>query len=92
MTEVKQSGNNFELFVDGKKAGLMNFQTRENGDLNIVHTEVDDEFGGQGLGKELVDAAVNLARTSQKKLTSSCSYAKSVLEKDADVADVYDKN
>ena len=81
MTEIRQNETRFEIYKDGKKAGLMDFQKKENNILDIIHTEVSEEFGGQGLGKELVKAAVEYAQNYHYKIIASCSYAKKIIEK-----------
>lgn len=57
--------------------------------LLIVHTEVSKEYGGKGFGKELVAAAADYARKNSLSLKASCSYAKVVLSRGKEYADVY---
>ncbi len=52
-------------------------------------TILADELGGQGLGKQLVEAVVNYARENNLKIIASCPFAKDVLEKNDDYQDVY---
>ncbi len=54
----------------------------------IDHTEVSDKLAGKGVGKQLVEAAVEFARTNQHKILPLCPFAKKVLEKDTKYADV----
>lgn len=72
------NGDAFELHIDGKKAGLMVF-TRSGSEMNIIHTEVDPAYGGQGYGKKLVEAAVEYATRNNLSLKADCSYARKVL-------------
>lgn len=88
MAEVKQNGNNFELYEDDKKAGLLNFQKTDDNTIEIIHTEVDEAFGGKGLGKELVKAAVNYAKENNYKIIASCTYAKKVIDKTPEFQEV----
>lgn len=87
MAEIKKNETNFEVSVDGKKAGLMEYNI-EDDKLIITHTEVDPAFGGKGLGKELVRAGAELARENKLKIVPVCSYAKKVLTENADFQDV----
>ncbi len=64
----------FEAFVDGKKTGFMTY-TLSGDKMSINHTEVDREYGGQGIGKALVDGAVEYARKEQLKINPVCRFA-----------------
>lgn len=90
--ERKDDGNSGEFIAkkDSKKAGFMSFTWSGKDKFIIDHTEVDPEFEGQGIGKQLVHAAVDYARKNNLKIIPKCSYAKSVLEKDEKLHDVLD--
>lgn len=47
----------------------------------IEHTEVSEKLAGKGVGKQLVNAAVEFAKANNFKIVPVCSYAKHVLEK-----------
>ena len=88
MIELKQKETRFEIFKDGEKAGLLDYQKKENGIMEIVHTEVLEKFGGQGLGKELVKAAVEFAQDYGYKIIPSCPYAKKIIAKTPEFQEV----
>ena len=48
---------------------------------NIIHTEVDNRYQGQGIARKLVECIIENAKKENKKLIAECSYAKKVLEK-----------
>ena len=48
---------------------------------NIIHTEVNNEYQGQGIARKLVECIIENAKKENKKLIAECSYAKKVLEK-----------
>lgn len=79
MTEVKQNSNTFDVYLDGQKAGFMDYEIKD-GNMVITHTEVDEKFGGHGLGKKLVEAAVDAAKKDDRKIVSYCPFAKKVIE------------
>lgn len=54
------------------------------GSMVIEHTEVNNELQGEGVGLQLVAAAVDFARANQLKIVPVCSFAKSVFNKKAD--------
>ena len=96
MIEITQSNNenagDFTLSYDGENAGTMQYKWKDSNTFNIVHTEVDQKFEGKGLGKKLVNAAVDFARKENKKIVASCSYAHSVLKKDDSLKDIFVNN
>lgn len=54
----------------------------ENEDVwNIVHTEVDNNYQGQGIAKRLVECILENAPKYNKKVVADCSYAQKVIEK-----------
>ena len=48
---------------------------------NITHTEVNDEYQGQGIARKLVECIIENVKKEDKKLVAECSYAKKILEK-----------
>jgi hypothetical protein len=78
------------------------FYIEENGDLLaemtyvwagsdkiiIDHTEVSDLLKGQGVGKQLVNKAVEMAREKGIKILPLCPFAKSVFDKSKEFNDV----
>jgi predicted GNAT family acetyltransferase len=78
------------------------FYIRENGELfaemtyrwtgdhvfTIDHTEVSDKLAGKGVGKQLVQSAVEFARANGHKIIPVCPFAKKVLERTEAYGDV----
>lgn len=54
----------------------------------IDHTEVSDVLRGKGAGKQLVQAAVEYARSNQLKILPLCPFAKAVFDKTPEFTDV----
>lgn len=92
MIEVKQTNGekhgNFEAFIDGNRAGLMTYTWAGNERFIIDHTEVDENYNGRGVGKEMVLAAVDFARKEGKKIIALCPFAKATFQKNKDIQDV----
>ena len=84
----KESKGIFELYYDGKKAGLMTYSWAGDDKFIIDHTEVDEEYGGKGLGKDLVKAGVEYAREKNVKVIPLCPFAKKVIAKTPESQDV----
>ena len=70
------------------KAGEMTYSKAGDALIIIDHTEVDPAFGGQGVGKKMVLAAVDFAREKGIKILPLCPFAKAAFDKDATIQDV----
>lgn len=51
------------------------WQELGNNVIEIDHTIVDKEYGGQGIAGKLVDEVVNYAKENNLKISSTCWYA-----------------
>lgn len=71
----------FRAEQDNQEAGLMTYTWAGNDKFIIDHTEVNPSFSGQGVGKMMVMAAVDFARSRNIKIIPLCPFAKSVFEK-----------
>jgi predicted GNAT family acetyltransferase len=78
------------LFYDNENAGLIEFNI-DRKTIDILHTEVDPKFGGKGLGKILVMAAVDYAKEKGLFVKTSCTYAQKVFEKNTDLQAIWQK-
>ena len=47
---------------------------------NIIHTEVNNSYQGQGIARKLVECIIENAKKYNKELIAECSYAKKVIE------------
>lgn len=73
---------------NGRRAGEMTYTWAGETMFIIDHTDVDEAFKGQGVGRKMLDAAVAFARGRQVKILPLCPFAKSVFVKDASIRDV----
>lgn len=78
----------FYLDDNGKEAGLMHYTMAGPGKMIIDHTEVSDDYAGQGLGKKLVKAGVDYARENHLKILPLCPFAKKIFDLTPAYADV----
>ena len=63
----------YEALVDDEVAGYLFYRARE-GELVLIHTEVDEAFEGQGIG---VASSPARSRTSARVASGSCRSARS---------------
>ncbi|WP_373522544.1 GNAT family N-acetyltransferase [Aquiflexum sp.] len=78
----------FYIEIEGKRKAEMVYSKAGANLLIIEHTEVSDELRGTGSGNKLVLAAVELARSQNKKILPLCPFAKSVFKKQPEIQDV----
>ena len=76
--------------TEGKRLAEMTY-TVAGSRVIIDHTQVDDSLRGKGVGAQLVEAAVEYARTENVRLMPLCPYAKSVFDKTPEYGDVLAK-
>jgi hypothetical protein len=83
-TSVAVVDDAFVVDMDGARAQLV-FAV-EDGQLLLLHTEVPEQFQGQGVGGQLVTAAVEKARAEDLTIVPWCPYARRWLEQHPDRA------
>lgn len=77
----------YEIHVDGILAGFT--QAFEEGDVvRFPHTEVFDQFEGQGLAAELVSGALDDVRVRGKKVVATCPYVARFVDRHPDYQDL----
>lgn len=81
MIEIKfDKDNNKSIAYDkNTQIGKCDFIETEEG-WNIIHTEVNNSYQGQGIARKLVECIIENAHKYNKKLIADCSYAKKVIE------------
>lgn len=86
----RESGSKGAFFVeqDGRELAELTYVRAGETRMIIDHTEVSDELRGQGVGKQLVAAAVEFARERGITVLPLCPYAKSVFGRVEEFRDV----
>lgn len=86
----KQADNKGAFIAEenGVKAGEMTYSKAGAEMIIIDHTEVNPEFNGKGVGKQMVLAAVDYARETGIKILPLCPFAKATFDKNKDIQDV----
>ena len=92
MTDTQVRNNSeasrFEIAVeDGRVAGFTQYKERD-GVRNFFHTEIGEEYGGQGLGGKLARAALDGTRADGLKVVATCPFIKGWIEKHPDYQDL----
>jgi predicted GNAT family acetyltransferase len=79
----------FEIHVDGRLAGFAQYRMKagpheEGGLIVFTHTEIDDAFGGRGLGSILVRAALDTARSRGLAVRPDCPFVRAYVARHPD--------
>ena len=81
MIEIKFDENNNKSIAYDNNIQIGECDYIEAGETwNIVHTEVNNSYQGQGIARKLVECIIENAEKHNKKLIAECSYAKKVIE------------
>ena len=76
--------NRYEALVDGALAGFAEF-TLTSQTITFTHTEVDDEYEGQGVGSALAQGALDDAiRRDDRRIKVVCPFIKAWIERHPD--------
>lgn len=78
----------FFVEQDGRRVAELTYSRAGEALVIIDNTWVDPSLGGQGLGRRLLDAAVEWARESGTKVMSTCPFARAEFLKDPELQDV----
>jgi uncharacterized protein len=71
-----------------KRAGAMTYSIAGEGLIIIDHTEVELEFKGKNIGKQLLYKIVEMAREKNIKIIPLCSFAAGMFRKIDEIKDV----
>jgi predicted GNAT family acetyltransferase len=78
----------FFVMQDGKRLAEMTYSRASPTLVIIDHTEVDRSLGGKGVGRRLLDTAVQWARDTGTRVMATCPFAKAQFDRDPSIGDV----
>ena len=70
----------YEIRVDGKLAGFLRYRLRPEL-IELIHTEVNDEFEGRGLGSQLISFALEDARERGLAVLPICPFVNDYVQR-----------
>lgn len=88
-TEVTPGPGEFSIAVEGRTVGHACIADRDNQRV-FYHTEVDDEFGGRGLGTILIEQALAATSDEGMRIVAVCPMVAKVLDKHSDLSGIVD--
>ena len=77
----------FEVTVGGQLAGLAGYRRRGNL-IALVHTEIDPDFEGRGLGSSLIVHALDSARDAGLQVLPFCPFVRGFIDRHHDYLDL----
>jgi NAD+ kinase len=77
----------YEVRLGGELAGFLQYR-RDGTHIDLMHTEIDRAYEGQGLGSRLAAAALRSVRARGEALTVSCPYVTGYLQRHTEFADL----
>lgn len=80
----------YEIRADGKLAGFVKYHLQP-GLIELVHTEINDEFEGRGLGSRLISFALDDARERRLAVLPSCPFVNDYIQRHRQYADLVPK-
>lgn len=87
---IKEIGNKgFAMAIeDNKRAGMMTYSRAGENHIIINHTEVNPDFKGKSIGKQMLYKIVKMAREKDMKITALCPFANAMFKKLTEIQDV----
>lgn len=80
----------YELRDGDLLIGRLDYAEPDAEHVDVLHTEVDEAYGGQGLAGRLTEYAVTDIRDRGRRLIPHCPYVQSWLRRHSDFEDIVD--
>jgi len=82
-----EAESRYEIFVDGELRGFADY--RDNGDAIVFpHTVIEQRYRGNGLGAELVRAALDDVRGRGRPVVARCWYVAEFIDEHPEYQDL----
>ena len=82
-----ESKNRFEVKLEDGLFALAEYRRKDN-KIYFTHTEVPDDYEGQGVGSALVEYALDYARREKLGVVPWCPFFKSYIERHEEYQDL----
>jgi predicted GNAT family acetyltransferase len=80
-------GERYEIRVDDEPAGFLRYRLRPE-QIELVHTEIDEEFEGRGLGSRLISFALDDARERGLVVLPICPFVNDYIRRHRQYVDL----
>jgi uncharacterized protein len=75
------------LLLDGQPAGFVAYE-RHGGEIALIHTEIEPQFAGRGLGSRLVAQLLDDVRAKGGSVLPYCPFVRSFIAEHPDYLDL----
>ncbi|HEX3786327.1 MAG TPA: GNAT family N-acetyltransferase [Pseudonocardiaceae bacterium] len=87
---LDEPNSQYRIALNGADAGFTEFADHGNQRV-FIHTEIDPEYKGHGLGKQLIVAALDDARSRGLRIVALCPFVTAFLGRNHDYDDLLDR-
>lgn len=77
----------YEIHSDGEPAGFVTYRLKA-GLIELVHTEIDEEFEGHRLGSRLISFALDDARQRELAVLPTCPFVNDYIQRHRQYVDL----
>jgi predicted GNAT family acetyltransferase len=77
----------YEIHSDGELAGFVTYRLK-TGLIELVHTEIEEEFEGHGLGSRLISFALDDARKRNLAVLPFCPFVNDYIQRHRQYVDL----
>ena len=74
----------YEVSLDGEMVGLLDYRRDGNGVVHLTHAEVSPRVGGQGIGTQLVQGALDDLAEKGERIVPVCSFVRAFVRDNPD--------
>jgi uncharacterized protein len=73
--QINRQNHWFELYTDGKRS-IVAYEEIDDNTLDLIHTEVDSDLEGQGIGSKLVRGTLDYIRANHLHMIPTCPFVR----------------
>lgn len=84
-------GGHIDAVIDGTTAGSAFYRIVE-GRVVVTHTEVDDEYEGQGVGAAIARTLLEQVRANDQQIVPLCPFFAGYIERHPEYEDLVDRD
>jgi predicted GNAT family acetyltransferase len=79
----------YEIRVDDRLAGFITY-SRHGDRVDLLHTEIDPDFEGQGLASQIAEGSLDDLRARALRVTPTCAFVASYIQRHPAYLDLVD--